>query len=98
MTLPEVLPARHPDVEIAEFDTEFVVFDPRCNDVHRMVGLTAVVFDACDGVTTLASLVGEVASVLETSDQQALTLIEQALAEITRVGALQGSEPLKPPP
>ena len=98
VTLPDVMPVRHRDVEVAEFDTEFVVFDPGCNDVHRLVGVTAVVFDACDGVTSAVELVGELVAVLEMPDDEARLLVEQAIDELTRVGALHGSEASNPPP
>lgn len=58
--LPASLPARRDDLEIAEFDTEVVVWDPVAKMVHHLQGLAAIVFDACDGATRSAELVDEI--------------------------------------
>ena len=54
------MPVRHPALEVAEFEVELVVFDPRVNRVHHLRDLGAAVFDACDGVTPMADLVAEI--------------------------------------
>jgi hypothetical protein len=41
------LPEVRADLRVAEFATEYVVWDPMCQRVHLFDGLHAVVFDAC---------------------------------------------------
>jgi len=79
--LPAVMPARRPGIEIADFDTEVVVWDPASQMVHHLDGLAAVVFDACDGVTRTDDLIAEIteATGLERS---------AAVAEVTTVWAI----------
>lgn len=86
-----VLPRRHPDIEVAEFDTEFVVFDPSVGQVHRIAGLEAAVFDACDGVTTVDALVDE----LELEGPAEVT---SSLERFRQLGLLEGTVAEPPPP
>ncbi len=58
-SLPDELPACHPDLEVAGFEGELVVFDTRTNQVHMIRDTFAVVFDACDGTTASSALVDE---------------------------------------
>ena len=59
--LPAVMPAQRPGLELAEFDTEVVVWDPESKMVHHLDGLAAIAFDACDGTTGSDELVSEIA-------------------------------------
>ena len=59
--LPAVLPTRRAGLEVAEFDTEFVVWDPTSKMVHHLEGVAAILFDACDGSTGSAELLAEIA-------------------------------------
>ena len=59
--LPATFPARRAGLEIAEFDTELVVWDPTSKMVHHLEGIAAIVFDACDGSTRSDELVAEIA-------------------------------------
>lgn len=97
-TLPDVLPARHPDLEVAEFDTEYVIFDPRCSEVHLIEGVTAIVFDACDGSTPLADLVEEFSDVLGIDASVVRIQVAEALVALASVGALEGTTPTERPP
>ena len=96
--LPDALPARHRGIEVAEFDAEFVAFDPRCSEVHLLSGMAAVVFDACDGSTPTAVLVDELVELLELSQPDAETAVRDALGELAAVGALEGTDPGRRPP
>lgn len=96
--LPTVLPRRHADVEVAEFDTEYVVFDPRCNEVHLITGLAAVVFDACDGVTPTAQLVEEIEELLQIPGDAVAREVVSALDQLRRIGILRGTAPTDRPP
>ncbi len=39
---------------VASFDDAYVVFDPRCSEVHLIEALSAVIFDACSVVFDLS--------------------------------------------
>lgn len=98
MNAAALLPARHPRLEVAGFEVECVVFDPLVNRVHHLRELAAVVFDACDGTTTTASLVDELCEVLEVEPAAAQAAIESALESLREAGLLVGSEPPPDPP
>ncbi len=72
------LPARRAGLEIAEFDTELVVWDPTSKMVHHLEGIAAIVFDACDGSTRTAELLDEIADATEMS-------IDTVAEEVTTV-------------
>jgi PqqD family protein of HPr-rel-A system len=96
--LPQVMPARNPAVEVAEFETELVVFDPRSDQVHLLEGLSAVVFDACDGESPPAALVADLVDVGGVDADQAQVLIARTLVELAVLGLLAGTEYEAPPP
>jgi hypothetical protein len=91
VTLPERMPERRPDLEIAEFDHEFIVFDPDAKQVHLVEGFLAIVFDACDGATLTEHLLGELADALP-GDQEPIGTaeVEAALAQLGALGLLTG--------
>ena len=92
------MPSRHPALEVAEFEVELVVFDPRVNRVHHLRDLGAAVFDACDGVTPMADLVAEIVEVAGASEQDATEAVQAVLASLTAEGMLEGAEPPAPAP
>ena len=92
------MPLPHPELEIAEFDTELVVLDPRVDRVHHVVGLIAVVFDACDGTTTVEQLAAELADALAISPADADGQVRAALGVLGGNGLLEGTDPPEEPP
>lgn len=96
--LPEVLPAQSLEIEIADFDVEIVVYDPRVKIVHLLTHATALVFDSCDGVTTSQALIAEFVDAGAGEPDEVAALIELSLAELSALGLLDGSEPSMPPP
>lgn len=66
--LPERMPARHPEVLVAEFETELVVLVPDARRAHHLDDGLSLVLDSCDGVTPTASVVEEVAATGEPQD------------------------------
>lgn len=91
--LPEVMPARHEALEVAEFETELVVFDPRSDQVHLLEGFSAVVFDACDGESLPDGLVADVVEVGGVDVDQAKGAVARTLVELGVLGLLAGTEP-----
>ena len=94
----ELLPSRNEALEVAEFDAELVVFDPRCKQVHLLDGLAAVVFGACDGVTARRELLTDMVQVLELSVDDADVRVLEILAAFEGLGLLEGTEYEEPPP
>ncbi|MGB8861925.1 MAG: PqqD family protein [Ilumatobacteraceae bacterium] len=92
------LPRRSESVEVAEFDAEFVVFDPRVNRVHHVRELGAVVWDACDGRTDLEQLITEMRDVLGAEPEHLRAEVSSAVALFEAEGLLEGSEPPEEPP
>ena len=93
-----LLPARNQLIEIAEFDADVVVFDPRCKRVHLIEGLAAVVFDACDGVTTRHDLLTDMVAALDVSADEADRRVQESLDSFKVLGLLAGTEFDEPPP
>lgn len=91
------LPERHPDPLIAEFDDAYVVFDPRCGEIHLIDALSAVVFNACDG-SDRAALADDIASILGIDRAKAETAIDNNLTAFARAGLLVGTNPSIRPP
>ena len=93
-----MLPRRNPDLEVSEFDGEFVVFDPRCMDVHLVSDVTAVVFDACDGTSSRTSLVDDLVELLDIDRSAADGMVSDSLVALERTGLLAGTaSQLRPP-
>ncbi len=95
--LPARLPHRNADTMVATFDDAYVVFDPRCNEVHLIEALSAVIFDACDGTET-AALVADITEILGIAIGQAEQTIEKNLDEFGRKGLLVGMTAAGAPP
>ena len=104
VVLPAILPQRRLDVEVAEFDTESVVFDPHHRVAHRLDGWLAGVLDACDGKTSAQAFLGEcVMAGLDGpsawgSEGELRRQLATALESLDRSGLLAGTKPAKPPP
>ncbi len=93
-----VMPARHPELEVAEFDAELVVFDPRVNQVHLVEGLAAVLLASCDGATPRSEVVGDLVELLGLEAAAAAGEVDVTLATFAGLGLLEGTEPPVPPP
>lgn len=94
----DILPRRHPVLEVAEFPVEQVVFDPRSNRVHHVRDLAAVVFDACDGVTSVAALAEEIAEATAGDHEAIVGNVRLVLQAFAVEGLLEGTEPEPAPP
>ncbi len=93
----DLLPLRNPDTLVAGFDDAYVIFDPRCSEVHLLGAMSAVVFDACDG-SPRSELIEDITSVLGVDESVADAAIDQQLAEFERTGLLLGTTPEERPP
>lgn len=97
-TLPERWPLRHSDVEVAEFDTEFVVFDPRSRMAHHLVREHALVFESCDGRSSAELLIRGLVEAGHGSAEEVAAVLADALSDLSALGLLEGTEPPAPPP
>ena len=95
---PDLMPARHPGLEIAEFDSALVVFDADANQVHLLQQVHALVFDSCDGSTPRPSVVAEFVDAGVGSEADVDELVSSVLGDLSRLGLLEGTTPSKPPP
>jgi hypothetical protein len=93
-----VLPHRHPDVEVAEFGAEYVVLAADAKQMHRLQGFSAVVFDVCDGSTTVGALVAEVVDAGLGDAESGIAEVRRVLEELADLGLLEGTSPAKAPP
>ncbi len=92
------LPARNPATEVAEFDTEIVVLETHSRQVHLLGPMASVVFDACGRDGSVDALVAEVAE-WSTEDVDTIrSAIEATLADLARLGLLEGTQYVPPPP
>jgi hypothetical protein len=94
----DLLPRRHDELEVAEFDGEFVVFDPRCMDVHLIGNLTAVVFDACDGRSRRSDLISDLVDVVGLDGAAAERAVTDSLDALAQRGLIAGTTPERRPP
>ena len=96
--LPRVLPRWHVDLLVAEFDTEYVVFDARSRMVHRIAGRHSLVFNACDGETNSDDLVTELIEAGLGSTDDVRDIVATALTDLANLGLLEGTVAPTPPP
>jgi len=95
--IPERLPQRNADTIVAAFDDAYVVFDPRCNEVHLIEALSAVVYDACDG-SSAAELISDIHEILGIDQTQAEGVVQNHLDEFALKGLLAGTKAAERPP
>lgn len=91
--LPASMPRKRADVMVADFDTELVVLVPDERQAHHLdVGLS-LVLDSCDGVTSTAAVVAEVALGTGTAVDAVESWLAETLATLERLNVLEGVGP-----
>lgn len=98
VTIGDVLPQRHAHLEIAEFGTELVVYDPQVHMVHLLSGFQALLFDACDGATATEVLVDEFVEAGVGDREQVLDALRIAFIDLVTLALLADHEPPDGPP
>ncbi|HAP78440.1 MAG TPA: hypothetical protein DCR14_20450 [Acidimicrobiaceae bacterium] len=93
MTVGRPLPRRNPALEIAEFEVEFVVYDPGTQQVHHLRELTAVVFDACGEAVTTEELAAELAEAMQVPVADAERSVVDTVDVLARAGLLAVDPP-----
>lgn len=91
---PDERPQAIADVEVAVFEGEAVLFDPQASMVHHLNAVPAATWLCCDGETTVAEMLDELAdvfSVTEPADVETLsTGVHESLARFAAEGLLVG--------
>lgn len=98
MTIGDVLPARHAYLEVADFGTELVIYDPETHMAHLLRGLQALLFDACDGSTATESLVAEFVDAGLGDREQVLDGVRLAFIDLVDLALIADHEPPGGPP
>jgi len=87
--LPASMPRKRADVMVADFDTELVVLVPDERQAHHLdVGLS-LVLDSCDGVTSTAAVVAEVALGTGAPVDSVESWLAQTLATLARLNVFE---------
>jgi hypothetical protein len=91
---PDDRPQAIADVEVAVFEGEAVLFDPHASMVHHLNAVPAATWLCCDGETTVAGMLDELADVFSVTDPTGLeTLtsgVHESLARFAAEGLLVG--------
>lgn len=78
------------DTETALFEGEAVVFRAGTRQIHRLNSTAAAVWVCCDGETTVAEMVDELAEVFGVSIDEAGPRVQEALEQLASLGLLAG--------
>jgi len=80
------------DVELAVFDGEAVLFDVQASMVHHLNGVAGATWLCCDGDTSVAAMIDELAdifSVVDPAERDALAIaVHDSLARFAHEGLL----------
>lgn len=87
--LPATMPRKRDQVMVADFDTELVVLVPEDRRSHHLDEGLSLVLDACDGMTTTASLVAEVAEATGADTVQVEAWLRDALHQLRQLDILE---------
>jgi hypothetical protein len=80
--LPELMPAKRPDVLTADFETELVVLVPEQRTAHRLDEGLSLLLDASDGVTPTADVVAEVCAATGQIEADVCSWMEDGLGQL----------------
>jgi hypothetical protein len=80
--LPEVMPAKRPDVLTANFETELVVLVPEQRTAHRLDEGLSLLLDASDGATPTATVVAEVCAATAQGEVEVRRWMEDGLSQL----------------
>ena len=90
-SLPALMPRKRADVMVADFDTELVVLVPDERQAHHLVVGLSLVLDSCDGVTSTAAVVAEVALGTGTAVDAVESWLAETLVTLDRLNVLEST-------
>lgn len=96
MELPDVMPARQPGFEIAEFSTALVVFESSAGRAHLLHDPYARLFMACDGIRPTGAVVAEFVEAGLGSESEVRSLIGSLLGELDQMGVVDVAAKVEP--
>jgi hypothetical protein len=77
--LPAMMPRKRDEAMIADFDTELVVLVPEDREAHLLDEGLSLVLDSCDGATSTADVIDEVAAATGDTPAQVAIWLENSL-------------------
>jgi hypothetical protein len=87
-------PAAVQGVEVAVFDGEVVLFDEAAAMLHRLGAIAGAVWLSCDGSTSVATLVDELAEMFALDPAEASRIVHATLETLADEGLLAGHDPV----
>lgn len=84
-------PEARPDVEMAWFDGEAVLFDPATRQLHTLSGAAAAVWLCCDGTQDVTAMTAELADTFGVGAEHIAGDVRSALRALDGLGLLVGS-------
>ena len=88
-----VRPLAVDDTETALFEGEAVVFREATKSIHRLNASAAAVWVCCDGETTVADMVAELAEVFATDTEETERVVLEALEQLNELDLLVRADP-----
>ncbi len=89
----DVRPLAVDDTETALFEGEAVVFREATKSIHRLNASAAAVWVCCDGETTVAEMVAELAEVFATDEAETEQVVLEALEQLAELDLLVRPNP-----
>jgi hypothetical protein len=86
------IPARRLDVEWAELDGEAVLYDPTTQVLHRLNPGAAVVWAACDGITSADEIIRAMDDAHSGSRRAIARDVPAVINRFRRLGLLRSAE------
>lgn len=90
---PDSRPLAIDDTETALFEGEAVVFREATKSIHRLNASAAAVWVCCDGETTVADMIAELAEVFATVEHETERVVLEALEQLADLDLLVRPNP-----
>jgi coenzyme PQQ synthesis protein D (PqqD) len=88
--VPRAKPRARAELAVAEIDGEAVVYDEALHRLHHLNHTAALVFELCDGRTTIVEMAEEIGDAFETDAREVEGLIRPLLGQLREHGLVEG--------
>ena len=85
-------PRARADLTVVDIDGEAVAYDPVARDLHHLNHSAALVFELCDGRTTIAEMTEAIGEAYEMDPRGLEEQIRPLLRQLRDVGLLEGKK------